>query len=351
MNSHYVPQFILKNFCNENNNLIYCDFERKTTSVRNTKSVFAEQDYYPEQLEKDLCHKAEYTFANLYHNKLENAKNAIGLTADELFIIKKYLVVSSIRFKYEFTNEGKSYYKTIPEEWQGLFGRDTAKILNGFLKLENSKDCFNYIDSFEKKLFEGNEPKEDSNMNASLWAELREVLNNYLIFVRPKESEEFFIPDVGRGAYKGELAYQKLSATLMAFLDEANDYPYNISRMLGPRDYMVYPISKKLAIISMSVFYKMLSDSINMFGLVDLGEISSALGFSDNSVLRESVIKEKGIYHYKVKRINTHDVCHLNCISLAQSNRFVACSDLSKVQRSVHFAKDKADRDISFLEI
>ena len=95
INSHYFPQFILRNFYT-NDKIKYCDLEKKKVELRNTRSVFTEEGYYPEGIEKDLCKKAEYLFANLYHNKFEEARNTLVLTRDELFTVKKYLIVSAI---------------------------------------------------------------------------------------------------------------------------------------------------------------------------------------------------------------------------------------------------------------
>ena len=96
--------------------ITYYDLKDKTVEPRNTRSVFSEEVYYPEGIEKDLCQKAEYLFANLFHNKLENAGNSITLTVDELFVLKKYLIVSAIRYKYEFTDEEKKLSEILGPE-------------------------------------------------------------------------------------------------------------------------------------------------------------------------------------------------------------------------------------------
>ena len=43
---HYIPQFILRNFCNENNLVWYWDNNKKYLSERNTKSVFMNELMY-----------------------------------------------------------------------------------------------------------------------------------------------------------------------------------------------------------------------------------------------------------------------------------------------------------------
>ncbi len=57
--SHYVPQFILRNFCLDGK-LTYCDLDEKSVQKRTPYSVFSEKGYYPEKLEKSLSINAEY---------------------------------------------------------------------------------------------------------------------------------------------------------------------------------------------------------------------------------------------------------------------------------------------------
>lgn len=351
MNSHYIPQFILRNFCNSKGNLVYCDFDNKTTSVRNTKSVFSEEGYYPDQLEKDLCHKAEYAFANLYHNKLEKATGTIDLTPEEMFTLRKYLIVSSIRYKYELTKNDEFVMSMLPEELHEMFRIDTFNSLNRILAFNDANDLFDYLNFVEKNYYFNKQyKKNNTDINIPLFAEIREVVSNYLFFVSPAGKEEFVIPDIGRGAYQGAYAYEKLDIVLNLMLALHDDFSMQMARMISPRDYMFYPLSKNLAIISMSVFYKTFSDFANQFGAKNMQMITSSLGFSDNSILKSSLTKSNNNYHYEIKQINPHDVCHLNCISINQSKHFIACSDLSKIQQSISFAKVNIKRDVSFMQ-
>jgi hypothetical protein len=47
----------------------YYDIKMHFVESRNTTSVFSEKGYYPEQLEKDLCHKIEVRFTNVLNKK------------------------------------------------------------------------------------------------------------------------------------------------------------------------------------------------------------------------------------------------------------------------------------------
>lgn len=355
MNSHYIPQFILKGFCNENNNLIYCDFDNKTTSVRNTRSIFSEEGYYPDQLEKDLCHKAEYAFANLYHNKLENPKSSISLTSEELFTIKKYLIVSAIRHKYEMTAADEEFLENIPNDKKYLFKPDYIESLNRVLAFEKQDDLFDYIhrSPYDNSPFDRAESPDDYNM--SLWAEMRQIICNYLVFARAGGTEEFLINDIGRAVFEGPMSVRKFNAMLDAVA--YNPMFINVASMITPRDYSIYPITKRLAIFTFDVFYKVFTDSeikANIIMPDDYPTISSILGFGNRQVLSPPRVRsnyDTKEYRYELKKVTSVDVAFLNSLLIDQSARFIACSDISKVQQSIEYAEGKTGKDVSFMNM
>ena len=356
MNSHYVPQFILKSFCKDGK-LTCCDFDNKSIFVQSPRFVFSEYDYYPEQLEKDLCYKTETAFAELFHNKLEHAKDTIELTSDEMFTIQKYLIVSSMRYKYEMTENDKLIYNLLPKQKQHLYRIDSIEALEEILRFNSTEELLNYVNDVIKTHYNPNaENKDDkTDMNAQLFIETREILMNYLIFVRPRENEEFLIPDVGRGSFQGKLATEKINMAFQLMIDKLSvGMPDSISMelplMLSIRDFMLYPLTKDLAVISMSFFYRLVSELSKRGVINNLYDYSDSLGFSDNTIINSRPVKKDNSFRFRIRKISNADMCHLNCISINQAKHFAACSDLSNIQQSVLFAKRKIDRDTSFMQ-
>lgn len=351
INSHYVPQFILRNFY-FNDKITYCDLEKKTIEQRNSRSIFCEEGYYPEGIEKDLCKKVEYLFANLYHNKFENARNTISLSRNELFVLKKYLVVSSIRYKFDLCDEEKK----IIDELGSAFKVDYDKCLNDILACENIDDAFNMLmkfDEYLKKILSGKFLGEE-DVNLYLWAELKDILCSYVIIAKSRD-EQFIIPDVGRGVYQGPLGIIKATSILESFIKTPNWQLAQLMHLIGPRDYSFYPLSKNIVIISMSAFYKVMTDSefrINVIMPEDYPTVSSLLGFGDRNMITPPKVKKKGRdieYIYDIKTLSCRDVCHFNGLMIGESNRYVAFSELDKIQKSVEMADEYTNRDISFL--
>lgn len=354
VNSHYVPQFILRNFYS-NDKITYCDLEKKTAELRNTRSVFSEEGYYPEGIERDLCKKAEYLFANLYHNKLENARNTIILTRDELFILKKYLVVCAVRYKFELSEEEKERIKILGP----AFEVDYDKCLNEILACETLDEIFALLIKFEEYLFDlldGRKLGESDDANMPLWSELKDILHSYIIFVKTRD-EQFIIPDVGRGIYQGPLGITKTTSVIDLFYQTHDPQIAQLMQLIGPRDYTIYPLSKNFAIISMCAFFKLLTDSefhYNVKMPEEFPTVSSLLEFGDRNMITPPKVRMKGRdreYIYDIKTLTTKDVCHFNSLMIGESKRYIACADINKIQDSIETAQDYTKRDLQFLKV
>lgn len=93
-NNHYVSKLILKRFARdistfnmETNTLVEKDFIKK---------IFCNDDIYDEDIEKKLADELESPFATLLDNKILKSKE-ICLTREELYLLKKYLLLDSVR--------------------------------------------------------------------------------------------------------------------------------------------------------------------------------------------------------------------------------------------------------------
>ena len=353
VNSHYVPQFILRNFYNDNK-ITYCDLEKKTIQPRNARSVFSEDGYYPENIEKDLCVKAEHQFANLFHNKIENARNMLSLTAEELYTIKKYLVVCAIRYKYELSEEDKNRIEALGP----AFRVDYDKSLNEILACDKLEDIFKVLGKTEDylyKAFQGENSGNADDLNMPLWSELKDVLHSYLIFAKARGSEKFLIPDVGRGIYQGPLGIRKTTGLFDNVMQTGNPQLIQLMQLITPRDYTIYPLSKDIMIISMNSFFKLFTDSefhVNIKMPEDCPTLSAALEFGDRNMITPPKVKMRGTnkeYKYEIKYLSTKDICHFNSLMIGEAERYIACADLGEIQNSINTAFDYTERDLSFM--
>ena len=348
VNSHYIPQFILKNFY-KNNKIQYCDIDNKTVESRNTRSVFAEKGYYPEQTEKNLCYKIERQFSILYHNKIENPGNSVVLTEEELFILKKYLIISSLRFKYECTESDQELIDQMGDSYK----IDFANNLNKALRTENSQDLYHLIGGVGvgkifASLMSGGQLN-DEDVNVPLWAETKDIVNSYIIFIKTSGTEKFIIPDMGKGIVEGPMSREKLMYCI------SNPMLLQISLLLTPHDYTIYPLTKDIAILSMSVFYKLFTDSqeSRFYGVpAGFPAIHEMLGFGSKSDIEPPRVSRDGgkkTYRYKVNRLNNNDIAHFNCVMMTEAKHHIAFSDIGDISYSLDRMAEYTDRDYNFL--
>ena len=99
MKNHYIPQFIIKKFSKAIN-----VFNLKNGNIRENRpsfKVFYEKGIYDDEVEKTLNFNIETPFSKLLDDKLLTSESSITITREELFLIKRYMLVSSIRAQGE----------------------------------------------------------------------------------------------------------------------------------------------------------------------------------------------------------------------------------------------------------
>ena len=116
-NSHYVPMLTLRRFSDR-----LCLFNVQTGKYKENVKIdktFSEQNFYSNEVEEKLNKRIESQFGNLFSNKILNAEGTIELKRDELHLIKKFLLISTIRSmgNEEFMQTERKFYENLKEHW------------------------------------------------------------------------------------------------------------------------------------------------------------------------------------------------------------------------------------------
>ena len=143
---HYIPQFILRNFCfDKDNNLYYHDNNTGKTSIKNTRDVFMVENLYrdeinnPDQktkIESDLA-KYECEVAKIINEKfLKNDDISITIEEDEklklFFAIMEFRGYhTSLMFGDSITDESRDFYKHYQndENFNDFWKRNLGRIV------------------------------------------------------------------------------------------------------------------------------------------------------------------------------------------------------------------------------
>ena len=329
VNSHFVPQFLLRNFCKDEK-IQYYDIAGKSVEERSTKSVFSERGYYPDSLEKELCYKIESQFANLLNNKIVNEKYKIILDRHDMLILKKYLIITMLRVKDENLEHNVWYREliksgllpendTIIDFLSGDFNDAINKVLNA-----------NDVDA----LFDATET--ENNINLSTF--IKDVVYSYNVFVRTNNcKEDFVISDRGWAGYRGPMGVKKLNGMIDMLERRFDPFIDMFLRMSSPQDYAIFPLSRTMALIAMSPAYKILFPEYPYNVITP--PISECLGFGslDTIAPPENVFNKDGSkeYKYNIKQLTRNEVSFLNGLLIKQANNYFAYADESRIQLSI----------------
>lgn len=332
VNSHFIPQLILRHFCVDDTIQYYNLAENKVES-RSTKSVFSEKGYYPDQIETDLSHKIESQFGNLLNNKILSDGHKVVLDSKDQLILKKYLIISSLRV-HDKDMQHNSWYQVLKrdglipdsDEAKDFFGGDFFDNLNEVLKCDD-------LNSLVETAM--------SSHNLNLFAFIRDVIYSYNIFVKTNNcKEDFLIPDRGWAAYNGPISVKKLNA-MVAMLEQRYD-PFidQILHMSSPLDYAIFPITHDMAVITMSPVYSALSSGFYKIKYPDgYRSLSDCLGFGTISTYKDSLRRstKNGMkeYVYDIKQLTKNDVIFLNSLLLNNAEKYFAYADISRVKSSL----------------
>jgi hypothetical protein len=339
--NHYIPQFILRHFCTDNL-ITYCDLQKQKTELRNTKSVFTEKGYYSDVLERSLCEKIEVQFAAILNNKIIPSSNRLILSDDDMLILKKFLLISVLRFKINLENDVKLFPNLSKSKIESYLG-DFYENLHKILECKTKEEMFKYIDFRHE------------STNIRLSAYFRDVLYSYTVIVSTKRCEEdFLIPDKGYASYEGPIKVKKLNATLDLAKKIRDPILFQIASMLTPHDYSVFPLSSSIAVLTMSSFFKLCSKGspYNIKFPDDQPTLSDVLGFGNRETIEAPKVRnqsEKGLeYIIEIQSLNTDDVIFLNSLLLANSEQYFACADINRIQGTIERLSDNID--LSFLK-
>ena len=127
---HYIPQFILRNFCinDDNNDICYYDIKTKQIIFSKTNEIFKEDNLYrdkinypemPIQIEKDLS-KYESEMSLLINGKFLK-EDEIVITKEDEEALKLFLVLMGFRSIYayeQFSDSMAQHNKDFYSKWQ-----------------------------------------------------------------------------------------------------------------------------------------------------------------------------------------------------------------------------------------
>lgn len=374
MNSHYVPKFVLKNFGDK-----ISIYDIKSGELREDvklEKAYSQVGFYNDEIEDKLNRKIESQFANLFYNKISKCSDKIILNRKELWLVKKFLLISVIRSieSEQFLQKEKRFYDNLKEYWIAFERAQKLSEEHTLAGIENMKPPFvervidgetdyeYWMRTLDVILETDGSPEEimkhpNATYPAHRWAQ---VLNaGYLGFWdTTSDRNKFVITDIGMTS-ENELGWngysvhnvKKTNFFSNLLLYETDPKMKNkIAQMMQMtsnfhENFQMFPISATRMIVLIAPFYKFRQTYKNIYKMPPLETltklINEELYYPNDAryVLPQNSphysYHEDDEYIYSVKHLSDKEVQYCNALFMDRVSHFFGFSSLPDVVRSV----------------
>lgn len=239
-----------------------------------------------------------------------------------MFLLKKFLLISVLRYRTD-EKEDETILEQLSESEIKFIRGNFFENINKILNCKTKEEIFSFYNY------------EDANTNLSLIAYAKDILGSYLIFVKSTDCDrEFLIPDKGNAWFMGRLAIEKTFMMYEMVKTYRESFFYQILSLLTPHDYTIFPLSKDMAVLCMSPFFKLMAD--NSVFTIPKNEIQDVLGFGNGYMLKPAKVsftrdKKPIDYGFDVKPLCGKDVEFLNILLLKNAESHIAFGSKDKL--------------------
>lgn len=275
---HYIPQFILRNFCiDEDGNTFFVDAKSKQQSKRQVSELFTGINIYVDMGSDEISEEVKENFARFENEVAPLIKEKL-LEKDEFVLTdaedeKLILFFTLMMFRFKYVQE--LFREELSTEWQELYSNlRRGKKFDDFWKRNLAKlaQC--------RSLGEAMEDEEiDESIKTFLIGTL-DILEKYICVVEPREGAEFVLGDSYPIVNKG-----------------VSQPPFGGSYELGIFD--VYVLSPNRAVLFAN------------FGCQDTPRNILKVR---PAVLSEPILKEEDEIYFRVRKLYPEEVKKINDI-------------------------------------
>lgn len=273
--SHYMPQTILREFCDKNGHLSLLHTDNQPAEYgRNPKSVFAERGYYSDEVETLLATKCEGPFGNLLKNKILPAKKTVTLTDDEPIIIGIYALVQILRkFHSEDTiskarmSGDPQLNKTLAERLAPIQKSAIEDFFKDILSERISEKTIEKIAQYRLDLTSPQLPAAQALLFTAIMDTACHVFMGHMAIWDTGNSEQrFVLPDcgcAGNFAYKFQGESHLTDAALlfaeMPYLHSPEGWLTIMDAARSTCEYYIFPVAPTRALVFLHPYYKLLA--------------------------------------------------------------------------------------------
>ena len=327
---HYIPQFILKKFYDENEKVKYYNIETKILDSKITKNIFMNMHMYrdeinhkdnPTIIESTLA-KFESEIAELFNDKFYNS-DEIRINRAELEKIRIFLGLLSFRSDYRLDQ-----YKN------KTFDEQTLKILSNYVKNDDYEDLWKREICELAKMRSFDEIKNNNLIDPIIKSDFNQLLSGYYMSIVDARGGEFLITDV----------YPTLEICPLV-----NRVNINL--------HYFYPISpNRMIVLNHIMFKKDLNNNVDSNSLLkQMKKFSEIRG----NILKQpkQQLSHKGLYNvddifiYNPQKIYSNDLEYINSLFLNEARIGILFKNSDKIIESLNHFNERNDTKQKFIEL
>ncbi len=290
---HYIPQFILRRFCNNEEKLCYCEKAKLDISEKRPEEVFMVRNLYrdtinhpenPVQIENDFA-KFESEAANIINRF--STESEIVISVEENEKLKLFFALMGIRskgaadtFSQGLTEDSKEVYSLYQEN--GDFSDFWKRNLSAIVKCRSIREVWD-------------NPNIDKPIKIFMKRDTVGLADMHFVIAEKRGNEDFIIGD---------------------------SYPVEVSGLLNgnkQREYSIFPISSNRMIFMADNIVKLFWNN------------STITGFEQELMTIPRCSADGHTIRYLVKKMYEDDVKFFNAITFDGAVNGVAFKDRTKV--------------------
>ena len=369
MKNHYIPQFIINRFSSAVNvfNLNTAEIREK----RPSNKIFFTKNIYTDEVEIALNRHLETEFSTLMKNKLLNEENIL-ITRRDLFLIKKYMFITSIRtqepshfcylLKSLKTNSNMFVSFAKLEGINSINLKTSEEILKNMSEYDFYNQQLLALTEFDtSKLMQVYDIFKDERLSLEMACLACSFFFSYVAFWDAPDNEEFILSDAGIvSEYEGfHQITGGLDASKTSYLNHqikkgdknkigAYVRPMQTTLMMY-ENYDIFNISSKRCIVAINPFFKLYDSKTETMIKDKNGKIDSIYQVKvpdiwpaviQNRTLFEAPKTNylfKGLYlpddtfEYKSKKLDKKEMIYINSLLINESKNWIGFNDPNKV--------------------
>lgn len=313
---HYIPQFILRNFQDENSQVTYWNIENGKLEKRNTRSVFMNMHMYRDEINhQDNPTSIESTLA-VFEQEIAKPINKKFLTTNEVVITRKELeklriFLSLLSFRsnlrmeqYQKNNFNERTRKILehysPEGFEDLWKRE----------IEELAKCRSYTDV-----------ESNNVVDPIIKTDFFNDLNGMYMTLVEARGGEFLLTDI----------YPTLEI-------------FPVAAGVNIHMHCFYPLSPTRMLILNHIMFKEEVDSPLLEAMKDISKISGDMIIPPKSKrIMPTAFLPDDTFTYKVRKIYQDDVEYINALFLNEARVGVMFRDEERIADSIYAFNRRGD--------